>query len=160
MTGCAQGAEAFAPAVFAGEFLFEYVFLFRCCCFPFLPFCVLFLKFEYPCRKNNDQEPTDQSGQTEKRKSHGGNKGFKTYPQKTKKARREELQEVCNDSNVERKRNPKDKLKTKVEETHGQMDGPKAWGANDFFFDPATFSSCTFLSNPFILDFKKMRQTL
>ena len=26
MTGCAQGAEAFATAVFADEFLFEYVF--------------------------------------------------------------------------------------------------------------------------------------
>ena len=76
---------------------------------------MLFLKFECPCRKNNDQEPTDQSGQTEKRKSQGGNKGFKTYPKKTKKARREELQEVCNDSNVEWKRNPNDKLKTKVE---------------------------------------------
>jgi len=41
MTGCAQGAEAFATAAFAGEFLFEYVFLFWCCRFPFLPLCVV-----------------------------------------------------------------------------------------------------------------------
>jgi hypothetical protein len=121
---------------------------------------VLFLKFECPCRKSNNQEPTDQSGQTEKRKSQGGNKGFKTYPKKTKKARHEELQEVCNDSNIERKRNPNDKLKSKVEETDGQMDGPEAWCANDYFFDPNTFASYTFLPNPFMLDFKKMRQTL
>jgi len=55
---------------------------------------VLFLKYGCPCRKNNGQQPTDQSGQTEKRKSQGGNKRFKTYPKKTKKVRREELQEI------------------------------------------------------------------
>ena len=51
-----------------------------------------------------------------------------------------------------------DKLKTKVEETHGQKDGPEAWGANDYFFDPTTFDSCSFLPNPFIFDFKETRQ--
>jgi len=111
MNGCAQGAEAFATAVFAGEFLFQYVFLFWCCHFPFVPFCVLFLKYECPCKKNNDQEPTNPSGQTEKRKSQCGNKGFITYHKKTKKVRWEELQETCNDNNVEWKINPKDKLK-------------------------------------------------
>jgi len=30
------------------------------------------------------------------------------------------------------------------------MDGPEAWGANDYFFDPTTFASYKFLPNPFI----------
>jgi len=34
------------------------IFFFQCCGFPFVPFCVLFLKYVCPCRKNNDQEPT------------------------------------------------------------------------------------------------------
>jgi len=37
------------------------------------------------------------------------------------------------------------------------MDGPEAWVANDYFFDPTTYASYTFLPNPFILDFKNKK---
>jgi hypothetical protein len=41
-------------------------------------------------------------------------------------------------------------LKTKVEETRGEMDGSEAWGANDYFLNPTTFALYSFLPNCYI----------
>ena len=33
------------------------------------------------------------------------------------------------------------------------MDGPEAWGANDYFFDPTTFASYTFFTQSVYIGF-------
>lgn len=108
----------------------------------------------------------DLSGKPEKENSLDGNlTDQKISVKKSKKTKREGLTEISNGNSVDdarqNKRSKKAKLsngvsdgETKVDKNHdivnGQMDGPEAWAANDFFFEAKTLVSNGFpiTSNP------------
>lgn len=67
MIGCVLSAKAFVTAVFACKLWFEYVFFVWSCGFHFVPFYVLVLKEEWPCRKKRGQQPTGLLAHTAKK---------------------------------------------------------------------------------------------